>query len=62
MTQHFPLLLKKNNLRKIRFHDLRHRCASLLLYADGVSLKQIQDAETKQIVAGGKLKKLPNRS
>ena len=24
LTQHFPLLLKKYNLRKIRFHDLRH--------------------------------------
>ena len=24
LTQHFPLLLKKHNLRKIRFHDLRH--------------------------------------
>lgn len=42
ITQHFPLLLKKNNLRKIRFHDLRHSCASLL-YANGVSLKQIQE-------------------
>ena len=34
--------LKKYNLRKIRFHDLRHSCASLL-YANGVSLKQIQE-------------------
>jgi len=42
LTQHFPLLLKKHNLRKIRFHDLRHSCASLL-YANGVSLKQIQE-------------------
>ena len=42
LTQHFPLLLKKYNLRKIRFHDLRHSCASLL-YANGVSLKQIQE-------------------
>lgn len=42
LTQHFPILLKKNNLRKIRFHDLRHSCASLL-YANGVSLKQIQE-------------------
>ena len=24
ITQHFPLVLKKNGLRKIRFHDLRH--------------------------------------
>ena len=28
--------------RKIRFHDLRHSCASLL-YANGVSLKEIQE-------------------
>ena len=42
ITQHFPLVLKKNGLRKIRFHDLRHSCASLL-YANGVSLKEIQE-------------------
>ena len=29
-------------VRKIRFHDLRHSCASLL-YANGVSLKEIQE-------------------
>lgn len=29
-------------MRKIRFHDLRHSCASLL-YANGVSLKEIQE-------------------
>ena len=32
----------KNNLRHIRFHDLRHSCASLLL-ANGISMKQIQE-------------------
>jgi len=42
ISQHFPLLLKKHGLRKIRFHDLRHSCASLL-YANGVSLKEIQE-------------------
>lgn len=42
ITQHFPLVLKKNGMRKIRFHDLRHSCASLL-YANGVSLKEIQE-------------------
>jgi len=42
ITQHFPLFLERNNLRKIRFHDLRHSCASLL-YANGVSLKEIQE-------------------
>lgn len=41
ITQHFGTLLKKNHLRKIRFHDLRHSCASLLL-AYGVNMKQIQ--------------------
>ena len=33
--------LKDNDLRPIRFHDLRHSCASLLL-ANGVNLKDIQ--------------------
>ena len=42
LTQHFPNLLEKNNMRRIRFHDLRHSCASLL-YANGVSLKEIQE-------------------
>jgi len=38
----FQNVLKKHNLRKLRFHDLRHSCASLLL-ANGVSMKQIQE-------------------
>lgn len=42
ITQHFPLVLEKNKMRRIRFHDLRHSCASLLL-ANGVSLKEIQE-------------------
>ncbi|MGM9538607.1 MAG: tyrosine-type recombinase/integrase [Candidatus Onthomonas sp.] len=42
LTQHFETVLKKNGLKKIRFHDLRHSCASLL-YANGVSLKEIQE-------------------
>ena len=42
ITQHFDLLLKKQGLKKIRFHDLRHSCASLL-YANGVPLKDIQE-------------------
>ena len=35
-------LLKEHGLRKIRFHDLRHSCASLLL-KQGVPMKQIQE-------------------
>lgn len=42
IIQHFEILLAKNKLKKIRFHDLRHSCASLL-YANGVSLKEIQE-------------------
>ena len=38
----FPKLLKDNNLRHIRFHDLRHTCAALLL-ANGVPLERIQE-------------------
>ena len=39
---HFGQLLKRHNLKKIRFHDLRHSCASVLL-AQGVPMKQIQE-------------------
>ena len=42
ITRIFPKFLKSHNLRKIRFHDLRHSCASLLL-AGGVSMKEIQE-------------------
>ncbi len=42
LTSSFSRLLEDNGLRKIRFHDLRHSCASLLL-ANGVSMKQIQE-------------------
>lgn len=42
ITQTFPELLAKHSLRRIRFHDLRHSCASLLL-AGGVPMKQIQE-------------------
>ena len=38
----FPALLKRNGLRPIRFHDLRHSCASLLLKT-GAPMKQIQE-------------------
>ena len=42
ITSQFPKLLERNGFRKIRFHDLRHSCASLLL-ANGVPMKQIQE-------------------
>jgi integrase len=41
ITCTFTALLAKAKMRIIRFHDLRHTCASLLL-ANGVSLKDIQ--------------------
>lgn len=41
VTEHFSWVIEKYGLRKIRFHDLRHTCASLLL-ANGISMKQIQ--------------------
>ena len=28
VSEHFAVLLKSHGLRKIRFHDLRHSCAS----------------------------------
>ncbi|SDA31461.1 Phage integrase family protein [Ruminococcus sp. YE71] len=42
VTDHFQVVLKNNGLRKIRFHDLRHSCASLML-ANGVQMKLIQE-------------------
>lgn len=42
ISRAFPNLLNKHGLRHIRFHDLRHSCASLLL-KNGVSMKAIQD-------------------
>ena len=41
VTEHFAVLLNKHGLRKIRFHDLRHTCASLLV-ALGENMKVIQ--------------------
>jgi len=41
VTEHFAWLIEKFELRKVRFHDLRHTCASLLL-SNGISMKQIQ--------------------
>lgn len=41
VSQKFQKLLKQYNLRPIRFHDLRHSCATIMLYL-GYSLKDIQ--------------------
>lgn len=42
LTKSMQDIIKENNLKKIRLHDLRHSCASLLL-ASGVQMKQIQE-------------------
>ena len=42
LTEYFPKFIQKHGMPKMRFHDLRHSCASLLL-ANGVPLKQIQE-------------------
>lgn len=41
VTETFLKLLKKRNLKQIRFHDLRHSCASILL-KNGANMKEIQ--------------------
>ena len=41
LSSHVPAVLKEHNMPSIRFHDLRHSCASLL-FSQGVSLKEIQ--------------------
>lgn len=42
VSQHFNRLLKWNNMPHIRFHDLRHSCASFLL-SQGFTLKDVQE-------------------
>jgi len=42
VSSRFRKILEKNGLKHIRFHDLRHSCASLLL-ANDVPMKQIQE-------------------
>ena len=42
ISRQFKEILKAAGLREIRFHDLRHSCASLLL-AKGAALKEIQE-------------------
>lgn len=41
VTSRFPKILKKYGLRAIRFHDLRHTCASLLV-TKNINMKVIQ--------------------
>jgi len=42
LSTYFPKFVESHGLRRMRFHDLRHSCASLLL-ANGVPLKHIQE-------------------
>ena len=42
LTHNFIKIIKRNQLRHICFHDLRHSCASIML-KNGVSMKQIQE-------------------
>ena len=42
LTHNFIKIIKRNQLRHIRFHDLRHSCASIML-KKGVPMKQIQE-------------------
>lgn len=42
LTNQFPKFVARHGMKRMRFHDLRHSCASLLL-DNGVPLKQIQD-------------------
>lgn len=42
VSQRFPALLKKYGFPHIRFHELRHSCASLLIN-QGMSLKDVQE-------------------
>lgn len=41
ITQNFPIILRNNNLRRIRFHDLRHSLAALLRH-NGARMEDIQ--------------------
>lgn len=42
VTHDFHYVIKKNGLKMLRFHDLRHSCASLLL-ANDIPMKTIQE-------------------
>lgn len=42
VTTHFKLIVDSNGLKHLRFHDLRHSCASLLV-SSGVLMKAVQE-------------------
>jgi integrase len=42
LSRTFEQLVQQSGVRRIRFHDLRHTCASLLL-AQGVSPRVVMD-------------------
>ncbi|WP_312877379.1 tyrosine-type recombinase/integrase [Micromonospora profundi] len=42
LNRHLVRLLALAGLRRVRFHDLRHSCATLL-YEQGVPIERIQD-------------------
>lgn len=42
LNRHFDRLCERAGVRRIRFHDLRHSCATLL-YEQGVPIENIQD-------------------
>ena len=42
ITQHFRTMCDKHDFKYVRFHDLRHSCATLL-YENGVDMKAIQE-------------------
>ncbi|WP_200215064.1 tyrosine-type recombinase/integrase [Micromonospora coerulea] len=42
INRHFDQLCERAGVRRIRVHDLRHSCATLL-YDQGVPLERIQD-------------------
>ena len=42
VSHHFKLVLKKNNLPEIKFHSLRHSCATALVNSNQVSLPTVQ--------------------
>ena len=41
-SSHFRIVIRNAGLKHIRFHDLRHSCASLMV-ANGVPMKVVQE-------------------